>query len=252
MRKKFSIFNLQLTIKIVLVFLIFCILYFTFYSQAVTAIESTPSSDIKLKLKALQEEIASKAAQFKEEIKKKLQNKAFVGFVKSKSKNTLTLATKSGVKMVTTNDFTSFEGKGVKNLSHLKSDDFLAALGDVDDNDVLTAKKIVKLSPPSKTTTAVLFGKVVSVEENTVTIRQQTTTTAFLATRETIYKYGPNIEGTISSIQAGKPIIVVLEEQEKIKKARLIYIYPHGINPPKTIKEATSSPTPTPTKKPRK
>lgn len=210
-----------------------------------SAAESTPSSDIKLKLKVLQEEIASKAAKFKEEIKKKLQNKAFVGFVKSKSKNTLTLATKSGVKMVTVNDFTSFEGKGIKNLSHLKSDDFLAALGDVDDNDVLTAKKIVKLSPPPKTTTTVLFGKVVSVEENTVTIRQQTTTTAFLVTRETIYKYGPNIEGTISSIQAGKPVIAVLEEQEKLKaRARLIYIYPHGINPPKTPKEATPQPTP--------
>lgn len=231
-------------IKFIAIIVMFSIILNTVPISPASAAESTPSSDIKLKLKALQEEIASKAAKFKEEIKKKLQNKAFVGFVKSKSKNTLTLATKSGVKMVTVNDFTSFEGKGVKNLSHLKSDDFLATLGDVDDNDVLTAKKIVKLSPPPKITTTVLFGKVVSVEENTVIIRQVADTTSFLLGKGTLYKYGLDKEGAVSNLQAGKPIIVVLEEQEKIKQARLIYIYPHGINPPKTIKESTPSPTP--------
>ena len=75
----------------------------------VFAADSTPSADVQSKLKALQNEIASKAAKLKNEISKKLQNKAYIGVVKSKSSNTLTLATRSGTKVVNTNQDTIYE-----------------------------------------------------------------------------------------------------------------------------------------------
>ena len=42
----------------------------------VAAVDSTPSAEIKAKLEELKKEIASKAAKLKQEVNRKLQNKA--------------------------------------------------------------------------------------------------------------------------------------------------------------------------------
>lgn len=161
---------------------LFCTLYIVNYTfaQSVIAAESTPSAAVKDKLQALQTEIASKAAKLKTEISKKLQNKAYIGIVKSKSASTLTLAARSGTKVVNINQDTIYDpvslttsprsGGGAGKKGALKEENYIAALGDVDETGVLTARKIVLLAngqPQSKT---VLWGQLISISDNLATI----------------------------------------------------------------------------------
>ena len=62
------------------------------------ALDSTPSAEIKTKLEALKQAIASKAAIIKQEINHKLQNKAYVGLVKTKSLSVIFTLLPSGIK----------------------------------------------------------------------------------------------------------------------------------------------------------
>lgn len=139
----------------------------------VFAADSTPSADVQSKLDQLKMEIASKAAKLKEQINKKLQNKAYVGIVKSKSTTTLTLATRTGTKIVNINQDTIHEPPLSKKVT-LKEEDSVATLGDVDETGVLTARKIVKLlitnNQPTKNH---LWGSVISVSEDIATIRDK-------------------------------------------------------------------------------
>lgn len=145
-----------------------CIIFITFiiFINPVYAADSTPSADIKAKLEELKKEIASKAAKLKDEVSQKLQNKAYVGLIKVKSQTGVTLATPKGPKIVSINQDTEFVSKlkAKKSFSPktLTLEDFVAALGDIDEAGVLTAKKIVLLPPPVPPKTA-LWGQIISV-----------------------------------------------------------------------------------------
>ena len=144
--------------------------------STVLAADSTPSADIKIKLDELKKEIASKAAILKQDVDKKLTNKVFVGKIKTKSPTAITIATKNGPKIVNINQDTQFvaEVKGKKYSQKLISEeDFVASLGDMDENQVLTAKKIVLLNPIPYTLTpkTYLWGQVVAISDKLVTLK---------------------------------------------------------------------------------
>ena len=134
--------------------------------QTAYAADSTPSADIKAKLEEFRKEYASKAAEYKELIKKKLQNKAYVGNVKSKSNQSLTLAAKTGPKMVSINQDTVLPKK-------LTEEDYIAALGDVDETGVLTAKKIVLLKPITEEPKTYLWGQIISISDKLSTLKDR-------------------------------------------------------------------------------
>lgn len=168
---------LVLSIKLILVVLI-TTLYFILYTQYSTpthAADSSPSADIKAKLEELKAEIASKAAQLKQEINKKLQNKAYLGIVKTKSETALTLVSKNGLKMVTINQDTVYESSGKSKFSFktLSEDNLVAALGDIDDTGVLTAKKLVLISQSKTEPILSIWGKTLTVSDETVTIKNR-------------------------------------------------------------------------------
>lgn len=144
--------------------LVICSLFIVIFAQTVSAVDSTPSADIVSKLKEFQKGAASKAAQLKELISKKLQNKAYIGSVQSQSGNSLTLSAKSGPKMISINADTIIAKK-------IKAEDYVAALGDVDETGVLIAKKIVLEASPSGEPKTYLWGKVISVSDDLVTLR---------------------------------------------------------------------------------
>ena len=207
----------------------------------VFAADSTPSADVQSKLKALQNEIASKAAKLKNEISKKLQNKAYIGVVKSKSSNTLTLATRSGTKVVNTNQDTIYEP--VKK-GGIKEEDNIAALGDIDETEVLTARKIVIL--PATTyplhTKTILWGQILSISDELMTVQD---------------KSGKNVAVSIAKVtnkvQQGQTIIVTgLPGKNEILNAQFIFIYPQTekskIATPSA--EASKSASPSAKKKP--
>lgn len=150
---------------------------------AAFAADSTPSADIQAQLDDLKKEIASKAAKLKQEVNKKLRDKAYIGKIKTKSPTALTLATKNGPKLVNINQDTLFESQithpssGGKTksptLKILVEEDYLAALGDVDETSVLTAKKVILLPTPSFELKTYLWGQVVAVSDKLVTIKDR-------------------------------------------------------------------------------
>lgn len=142
------------------------------------AADSTPSADVKTKLEELKKEIATRAAELKKQVSQKLQNKAYIGTLKTKSESNLTLATKGGVKMVNINQDTLFESQ-IKSrlklsLKTLKEEDYLIALGDVDEIGVLTAKKIILHPIPSTLNPkSYLWGKIISISDQLTTLKDR-------------------------------------------------------------------------------
>ncbi|MBI2086088.1 hypothetical protein HYT74_01980 [Candidatus Daviesbacteria bacterium] len=149
-----------------------------FTLHPVYAAESTPSADIKDKLEEFKKDIASKAAQLKQVISQKLRDKAYVGIVKSKSDNTLTLSTSSGPKVISINQDTIYESKikvrkKINSLQNISEEDYVAALGDIDETGVLTAKKIIILSTPNHKLKTYLWGQIVSISDELVTLKDK-------------------------------------------------------------------------------
>lgn len=162
-------------------------LFIVLFSGTVFAADSTPSADIASKLKEFQKEAASKAAQLKDLISKKLQNKAFVGTIESQSGNSLTLAAKSGPRIVSLNQDTLFESKVKQkekfSFKSINTGDYVAALGDIDETGVLTARKVIllrsKTNEVSLTTKnyqlkTYLWGQVISISDELITLRDKT------------------------------------------------------------------------------
>lgn len=142
-----------------------------FIIPTVYAADSTPSADIKSKLEELKKEIASKAAKLKQAVSQKLTNKAYAGKVENATETSATLFTKSGAKIITVNQDTVFESKAKtkKKFIKLSPGDYVAALGDIDDTGVLTAKKMMLMPPPPQQKNY-LQGEIVSVSGSLVTL----------------------------------------------------------------------------------
>lgn len=141
------------------------------------AAESTPSADIKSKLEELKKEIASKAAVLKAEVNRKLQDKAYVGTIEGKTQNSATLATRNGAKIVSINQDSVFESK-IKTrksltLKTLSTKDYIAALGDIDETGVLTAKKIILLPEKKLPAKTYLWGQVISISDKLITLKDR-------------------------------------------------------------------------------
>lgn len=195
----------------------------------VYAADSTPSADIRAKLEELKKEIASKAAQIKQQINRKLNDKAYVGSVKSTSDTSITLAADSGPRIVSINQDTVFESeiKSKKKFSQatVSTEDYLAALGDTDETGVLTAKKIVLLKP-NDTPKTYLWGQIISISDKLITLR----TNDF-----------KNIAATLPTTDEAKlndfVILTGNKNKNDIFEAGFVYVIPQGefIKPKKVV-----------------
>ncbi len=141
--------------------LFFCLLLATYLSP-VLAIDSTPSASIKSKLEILKAEIASRAASLKSEINQKLQNKAYIGTIKSISENSIGLEGTPSAKQIRITQDTLYDSNTKIKYSYKKaaSGDYIAALGDVDETQTLNAKKIVLLPPQSDKKLKIVWGQI--------------------------------------------------------------------------------------------
>lgn len=189
-------------------------LHLPFYIRETFALAASSSLDMKSKIKALQEEVASRAgaANLKLEVTKKLQNKAFVGFIKSKSDNSLILATDNGTKLINITEYTEYTGKGKVGIKTIAPEDYIAALGDIDDNGVLTAKRVVKLTPEQPSKKQIFFGQISSIAGQLVTISTRSTdpnqNNTLTLTKNTIYQQGKNTVNS-SDLKIGQTVIAV-------------------------------------------
>lgn len=194
------------------------------------AADSTPSADIKAKLEELKKEIASKAAKLKQEVDRKLKDKAYVGKVKTTSESSLTLAAITGPRIVSINQDTVFESniKSKKRFSAktMAEEDYIAALGDSDETGVLLAKKIILLPTPSFGPKTFLWGQIVSISEKLVTLKT---------------KDSKNISVSLplaSKVKLNDFVILIGQlDKNEIFKSKFVYTIPQGgiLKPKKVV-----------------
>lgn len=226
--------------------LLFVICYLSFTPLAVYAADSTSSSglsdDLKIKLQSLQEEIASRAAKLKEEVSNKLQNRVYIGVVKSKSDSSLIVATKTGSKIVNINQYTEFTSSiksAKKDAKGISAEDYVAALGDIDDNDVLTAQRIVKMDSPDNEETKIIWGEVTALGSQDFSLQtKDKSILTFSWDKNTDFQKSGS-EGGKVDLSVGNPVIVVGQNsKDNLYEAQFIYLFP---TPTPTPSPATSS-----------
>lgn len=213
-------------------------------TPAVLAADSTPSADIKAKLEELKKEIASKAAKLKQEVNRKLQNKAYVGKVKSKTTTSLTLATRTGPKIVSLNQDTISPKK-------LAEEDDIAALGDIDDNGVLTAKKIVLLPTTNLPPKTQFWGQIIAISDGLITIKGRDAKNVAVSVAQAEVKGDLKINNFI--------ILTGTFNKNDIFEASFIYVIPQGgilkpkkiATPSASLRASPSAQTSTPSAKPK-
>lgn len=246
-----------LRVKLI-IFILFLLLPFPFTLSPAYAVDSTPSATIKSKLDILKKEIASKAAALKQRVNQKLQNKAYVGAIKSASGSSILVIDKNGVKNIKVNQDTVYENRLSKKkalkLTDLEEGQLVAALGEMDELKNLIAKKVILLADSDwqedfKTKT-VLWGKVVSSDDEILTVRDRDGKNNAVSTKD--------IDTTIKTNEFA--IFTGYLNKNSILTAAFGYIIPQGgILKPKRVatpSAQTASPSakskPTPTPKPVK
>ena len=175
--RKWTMDNGQWTILIAFFVFQFSIVNFQLSIPVAYAADSTPSADIKGKLDELKKEIASKAAKLKEQVDRKLKNKAYVGKIKTRSDTSITIAVRSGPKIISINQDTNFDsnvkGKQKFSAKTISEEDYVATLGDIDETGVMTAKKIILLSTSNSQPKTYLWGQIISVSDKLVILKSR-------------------------------------------------------------------------------
>lgn len=241
MIKKFLIFNFQF-----IIFTLFLLLYpvpYTPYSvQATDSTQSaSPSADIQNKMKALQEEIASRAAGLKEKVGNTLQNKAYIGTIKSISSPTIVVSLIKDERTVKTNEYTVYSPRGTT-FKHLEVGDYIAALGDIDDQNVLTAKKLAVLETPTSLGKQVILGNIISLSDASISAQtKEGKSYSFSIDEDTIYKTSTGQQSaTLKDVHLNSLVIIVGTNLKKdIYYGRFVYIPSNTL--PLKIKSATPS-----------
>lgn len=99
---------------------------------------------------------------------------AFIGTLKSRTSNTLSIQTNSTIKLASISGSTKVERNPTISpfgLDDIALDDYLVALGYNGDDEVLDARKIiVEKNPPGSTKYQVIFGKVISYSTKDYTL----------------------------------------------------------------------------------
>lgn len=238
--------------KIFIISILFIILHSSFIfsthaaSPSPTTKESTQSSGLVQKLEELKKEIASKAADIKKEINKKLQNRAYSGVVIDKIDSQITVQDEKEIKKIKIDEYTTYQDdKSTKKkqilLKDIVKDDFIIALGDVDDNNVLSAKKIVKTNPPKLAEKKFLWGQVQSIPAGTINIKTKDGTIMAVSTSgNTQFSVG-NEEGSLADVKGGRYVAITANGNNV---ASFVYIITKGAALKIEKKETTPSATP--------
>jgi hypothetical protein len=245
MKNKLTGYRLQVT------GLFFALLFTVTYTLtpilAATASPSASPSDNDATLKQLQKEIASKAAQYKADVTKKIGNKAFIGTVKEIQNQTLIITTKKGDQKVITDQYTNFQDSVTKKpivLKDLSKDNFLVTLGDVDDQGSLTAKKVIRIKSFQLKDQFAVWGQIQTVLPSSITLTQANDQKFSLSLdQNTTFRLGDD-EASLTDVKTSNFLISLgIKNSDNSLTSSFIYL----LNPSgnlKITKTATSSATP--------
>lgn len=236
----FTGFRLQvIVIILLLLFTVNCTL-FTTYAQE-------PSPETKAKIEEIKKGVASKAAELKQEVNEKLQNKAFIGIVSTVSTNSITLTTPAGAKIITLNQDTVYEDVKKTNI---KEGNYIATLGDIDDTGVLTAKKVVGLPKDDQEIKEVIIGEVSDNKDNVISVKQKDGQIIKINTsKNTSLKYGAK-KIKLEDIRVNLKVVVTgYSEEEEINSSTVFVISDTTLD--SEVKIASESAKATPSSSPK-
>lgn len=210
--------------------------------------DSSPSGSLIQKLNDLKNDIASKAAQIKNEVTQKVQNKAIIGSIINISDTEVTIQTLNAAKIIRYDEFTEILGAKNKKIEidTLEIDDKIAALGDVDDKNNLVAQRLIYLENFASNSAVLLWGQIQKTSGNVITVKTQSGDTKNLITNFQTNFFLGNEEASILDTKVEKFLVArALTQKDGSLKARYIYFIPSkGFTKPtekSPNKSATSS-----------
>ncbi|MBI2022568.1 hypothetical protein HYS97_01825 [Candidatus Daviesbacteria bacterium] len=199
---------------------------------------ASKSATLTEKINALIKESASKAAALKTEVHKKLENKAVAGKVSFVQGSKIILKNTKGDRTILVTEYTQYQTgnqKPSKSLSfkNVKEEDFIVALGDIDDKSNLNAKKIVFLDNYKTQEKFAVWGQVQSVVGNVLNLKDKNGKPQKVILRPgTEIRLG-NEEASRLDLKPNSQVIAVGSE--------FIYIATRGGKPKPEVKSATTS-----------
>lgn len=253
MKTKYVVYSIwYIGITALAIYLLPLISLYTTYDipYTVSAEEASPGASVKEKIEALKKEVASKAAQLKTEVNKDLQNRAYVGTVKSINSEEITLETLNGSKTVKVNEYTAYldETKSTKaklDVKSIKEDMYIAALGDVDDKLVLTAIRVVISKPVEIPQYSYFWGQVQKIAGGNVTIKPRNGTEITVSTLgTTTYQLGTE-EASFIDVKVNKYLAGIGSTiQDKKTQAKFLYLIPSTgyVRPEKKVASPSATP----------
>lgn len=205
---------------------------------------STPSGSLIQKLEELKKEIASKAAEIKNDINKKVQNKAVLGKILKIEDSKMLIQGLTSVKTVNFDEFTEVIGLNNKKIKigTLDLDDNVAALGDFDDKNTLAAKRIIYQESPATISGELIWGQMQKTQGQSITIKDKSGQSHTVITNsQTAFALGNN-EASIADAKPEKYMIAKgIRLKDGTLRARFVYFIPSvGFVKPST-KSSTQS-----------
>lgn len=197
--------------------------------NSVYAQESSPSGTLLQKLNQLKSEIASKAAEIKNDISKKIQDKAVFGTIVNIEDGQIIIREISADRIIKYDEFTEIlgiAGKKIK-VTTLEEGDQVAALGDVDDKNNLAAKRLVFLENYASQSGILVWGQITKTNGQTINLKDKSGENRIILTGSQTMFYLGNNEAGIQDARAEKFMIA---RGTRLKdgsiRARFIYLIP--------------------------
>ncbi len=191
--------------------------------------ESSQSGTLMQKLTDLKNDIASKAAEIKNEVNKKVQNKAFIGSIISISGSEITLQMLDTTKTIKFDEFTKIIGAKNKEIKidTLEEGDKIAALGDVDDKNYLVTQQLVYLDNYASNSAQLIWGQIQKSQGSTITIKSKDGEIKSLVTNaQTNYFLGNN-EASFADAKVEQHLLArAVPQKDGTLRARFIYFIP--------------------------
>lgn len=212
-------------------FLLLCVPQNSFAQTATVSASpqtATQSSTLLQKINEIKNQIASKAAEIKQEVTQKIQNKAYIGKISDISGNNISLVVRDETKTINTNEYTAFQLKKGKSLKDLKKDDYIASLGDVDDKGALTAKKIIRFDTPPATPSSIVWGILDQTSSTSASIKTRDNQTLKLLTNSNTVINLSGREIKLNQITSDRKIVVVGRKNQDSINASFVYVVPNA------------------------
>lgn len=195
----------------------------------------TPTTAEDTKVKEIRDAIKEKV----NEIKEKIEKRAYVGIISQITDSTITLDNFRGKRRVRITETTTIIGATKKEIKakDLSLEDKVIALGIVGDNEILEAKRVIVVPKP-KTVPAkrvVIFGSITAVDSKNSTItvtptKNQDQTIEFKLEKETylVSQADPKANLKLKDLKESQKVIVVHLEvaPDKIAVAQSLFLLP--------------------------